>query len=53
MKMGKIAFWLEAVEEMIQMGCFSAGFCQVEWAPKHLGANILFLGGVEISAVFI
>lgn len=55
MEMGKVAFWLEVIEEIIQRGCFSAGCCQVEWDPKHLGTNTLclFLGDFEISAMFI
>lgn len=55
MEMSKIPFWLEVVEEMIRRGCFSAGFCQVELDPKHLGTNALclFLGEVELSAMFI
>lgn len=49
MEMGKIAFWLEVVEEMSQRGCFSAGFCKVEWDPKHLGTNkfCCFLGNLK------
>lgn len=55
MEMGKIPFWLEVVEEVIQRGCFFAGFCQEDLDLKHLGTNAfcLFLGEVEISAMFI
>lgn len=49
--MGKIVFWLQVIEEIIQRGCFPLGFCQVEWDHKHWETNTLclLLGDVEIS----